>query len=108
MKRLRVIYVIEDLTKEFGDKLRFKRDIDFFPLKPGKYRHSKHELFSFNILSYETPNLTLGYKDKRFTIQDGQYTYFTLKKSDEKEIEIFFEIVEEKTLDEVKEEEKRK
>ncbi len=102
MKRLRVIYVKEDLTKHIRG---FNRDIEFFPLERGKYRLKKHPLVSFNVISYDEPNLTIDCKNNSIHLKDGQYTYFTLKKTEKNKIDIFFEIVEEKTEEEVEEEE---
>lgn len=102
MKLLRVYYTSEDLKKMSGE--RVKLDIDNFPLKPGKYRLNKHPFIVFLIFGYENGQVSFGFKNNKYTLKDGCYTYFKLKKTETHEYAVFFEIVEEKVKSEIVEE----
>ena len=101
MGYLRVAYVTQDLRNP--DK-EYKRDIESFPLKIGKYRLKKHPLFSFWLLKYEHNTLSFSVKDIIHSVKVNQYMYFTYKKTHSKQIDIFFEIMDEEWVDETSEE----
>ena len=97
MGYLRVAYVIQDLKNP--DK-EYHRDIEQFPLKIGKYRFKKHPLFSFWLLEYKNNTLTFAVKNYKYQVKVNQYMYFTYKKNSTKQIDIFFEIMDEEWVDE--------
>ena len=103
MKLLRVYYTSEDLIKKSGERVEL--DIDNFPLKPGKYRLNKHPFFVFSIFNYSNGEVSFGFKNNKYTLKDGCYTYFKLKKTDTHEYTVFFEMVEEKVESEIVEKE---
>ena len=100
MGYLRVAYVTQDLTDP--DK-EYQREIEEFPLKIGKYRFKKHPLFSFWLLRYEHNILTFSVKNHLYEVKVNQYMYFTYKKTSKKQIDIFFEIMDEEWIDECEE-----
>ena len=102
MGYLRVAYVIEDLKDPKKD---YRRDIETFPLQMGKYRLKKHPLFSFWIVRYEHNTLTFSVKNEMYDVKVNQYMYFTYKTTKTKKVDVFFEIMDEEWVDEVKEEE---
>lgn len=97
MGYLRVIYVTYDLDNPSKD---YKRDIEPFPLKAGKYRLNKHPFFVFWLLDYSKNTLTFRVKNNQYSIKVNQYTFLTYKKTSKKKIDVFFEIMDEEWVDE--------
>jgi len=93
MKFLRVYYTTEDLK---SGPSPFKRDIADFPLKSGKYRLNKHPSLVFWIINYENGELTFKFKNNKYTLKDGCYTYFKLKRNENYEYAVFFEMMDQK------------
>ena len=103
MGQLRVAYITDDLLHPSKD---YKRDIEFFPLKSGKYRLKKHPTFSFVVESFAHNTLTFKFKGETHTLLVNQYTYFTIKQTSSKKIDVFFEIMDEEWVDEKDESDK--
>ena len=98
MKLLKVYYSKEGLS---GDPKDIITDVEKFPLKPRKYRLKKHPSFVFSIFDYSNNTLTFGFKKKKITLKDGNYTYCHLKKTAHYKHTVFFEMIEEKVESEI-------
>ncbi len=92
MKLLKVYYSKEGLL---GDPKDVKTDVEKFPLNPRKYRLKKHPSFVFSIFDYSNNTLTFGFKKNKYTLRDGCYTFFKIKKNEKYEYAVFFEMVDE-------------